>query len=236
VCFIDPFQGTVMANFNYKTLKARKVAIFTDVKSDYSKGLAKYFKESFVKLGGEITTELDFNGGDKDFKAQLTAIKSSNPDAVFVPGYYTDVALICIQARQLGLTVPLTGGDGWESDELVKIGQDAVEGDYFSTHYAPDVATEQSRNFVAEYQKRFNGKTPDAMAALGYDSAMILADAIKRAGVTDGPKVRAALAATKNFDGVTGVTTMNEQRDATKPAVILQVRNGKFKYLETVDP
>jgi len=236
VCFIDPFQGTVMANFSYNTLKARKVAIFTDVKSDYSKGLAKYFKESFLKLGGEITAELDFNGGDKDFKAQLTAIKASNPDVVFVPGYYTDVALICIQAKQLGINVPLCGGDGWEGEDLVKIGQDAVEGDYFSTHYSPEATTPKSQQFVADYQKRFNGKTPDAMAALGYDSAMVLADAIKRAGVTDGPKIRDALAATKNFDGVTGVTTINEQRDATKPAVILQVKDGKFKYLETVNP
>ena len=236
VCFIDPFQGTVLANFNYKTLKARKVAVFTDVKSDYSKGLAKYFKESFLKLGGTLTAELDFNGGDKDFKAQLTAIKASNPDAVFVPCYYTDAALICIQAKELGLNAPLTGGDGWESSDLVTIGQDAVEGDYFSTHYAPDVATANSRKFVADYQKRFNGKTPDAMAALGYDSALILADAMARAGTTDGPKVRDALAATKNFAGVTGVTTINGQRDATKPAVILQVRNGKFKYLETVNP
>ncbi len=236
VCFIDPFQGTVMANFDYNTLKARKVAILTDVKSDYSKGLAKFFKESFLKLGGQIVSELDFNGGDKDFNAQLTSIKAANPDAVFVPGYYTDVALICIQARQLGLTVPLTGGDGWESDDLVKIGQQAVEGCYFSTHYSPDMATEKSRKFVADYQARFNGKTPDAMAALGYDSAMILADAMKRAGTTDGPKVRDALAATKDFDGVTGITTINAQRDADKPAVILEVLNGKFKYLETVKP
>jgi branched-chain amino acid transport system substrate-binding protein len=236
VCFIDPFQGTVMANFATKTLKAKKVAVFTDVKSDYSKGLAKYFKEGFVANGGEIAAELDFNGGDKDFKAQLTAIKSTGPDAVFVPGYYTDAALICIQAKELGLNVPLFGGDGWESDELVKIGQDAVEGDYFSTHYAPDMATEKSKNFVADYQKRFSGKTPDAMAALGYDSAMILADAMKRAGSTDGQKVRDALAATRNFDGVTGKTTINEKRDATKSAVILQVKNGTFHYLETVNP
>lgn len=236
VCFIDPFQGTVMANFATKTLKARRVAVFTDVKSDYSKGLAKYFKEGFLANGGTLTDELDFNGGDKDFKAQLTAIKASNPDAVFVPGYYTDVALICIQAKQLGLNVPLFGGDGWESDQLVKIGQDAVEGNYFSTHYAPDVATEQSKNFVAAYQKRFDGKTPDAMAALGYDSALVLADAIKRAGSTDGQKIRDALAATKDFVGATGKTTINEKRDATKAAVILQVKDGKFKYLETVEP
>jgi branched-chain amino acid transport system substrate-binding protein len=236
VCFIDPFQGTVMANFATKTLKAKKVAVFTDVKSDYSKGLAKYFKEGFIAGGGQIITELDFNGGDKDFKAQLTAIKSANPDAVFIPGYYTDVALICIQAKQLGLSVPLFGGDGWESDQLVKIGQDAVEGHYFSTHYAPDVATEQSKNFVAAYQKRFAGKLPDAMAALGYDSALVLADAIKRAGSTDGQKVRDALAATKGFEGATGKTDINAQRDATKAAVILQVKDGKFKYLETVNP
>ena len=236
VCFIDPFQGTVMANFATKTLKAKKVAVFTDVKSDYSKGLAKYFKEAFLANGGIITDELDFNGGDKDFKAQLTAIKSANPDAVFVPGYYTDAALICIQAKQLGLNVPLFGGDGWESDQLVKIGGDAIEGNYFSTHYAADVATEQSKSFVAAYQKRFDGKMPDAMAALGYDSALVLADAIKRAGSTDGQKVRDALAATKDFSGATGKTTINEKRDATKAAVILQVKDGKFKYLETVEP
>jgi branched-chain amino acid transport system substrate-binding protein len=236
VCFIDPFQGTVMANFATKTLKAKKVAIFTDVKSDYSKGLAKYFKEGFTKAGGQITAELDFNGGDKDFKAQLTAIKGSSPDAVFVPGYYTDVALICIQAKQLGLDVPLFGGDGWESDQLVKIGGNAVEGDYFSTHYAPDVATDKVKSFVAAYQKRYQGKTPDAMAALGYDSAMLLADAMKRAGSTDGAKVRDALASTKDFDAVTGKITIDEKRDATKSAVILQVQGGKFKYLETVNP
>jgi len=236
VCFIDPFQGTVMANFATKTLKARKVAIFTDVKSDYSIGLAKFFKEGFLANGGQVVAELTYSGGDKDFKAQLTEIKSAGPDAVFVPGYYTDVALICIQAKQLDLKAPLFGGDGWESDQLVKIGQDAVEGTYFSTHYAPDVDTPQSRSFVASYEKRFDGKVPDAMAALGYDSVTILADAIKRAGTTDGPKVRDALAATKDFPCVTGTTSLNAQRNAVKPAVILQVKNGKFKYIETVNP
>src|SRR6185436_11073639 len=193
VCFIDPFQGTVMANFATRTLKAKKVAVFTDVKSDYSKGLAQFFKESFVKNGGQIVSELDFNGGDKDFKAQLTAIKSANPDAIFVPGYYTDAALICIQAKQLGLNIPLMGGDGWESDKLTEIGKDAVEGQYFSTHYHPDIGSEKSKAFVAAYKKRYQGKAPDAMAALGYDSALVLADAIKRAGSTDGAKVRDAL-------------------------------------------
>ena len=236
VCFIDPFQGTVMANFATKTLKAKKVAVFTDVKSDYSKGLAKFFKEQIVANGGQIVTELDYNGGDKDFKGQLTAIKSASPDGVFVPGYYTDVALICIQAKQLGLNVPFFGGDGWESEKLVEIGKDAVEKNYFSTHYHPDVGSEKSRKFVENYKKRYNGKTPDALAACGYDSALVLDDAIKRAGSTDGQKVRDALAATKDIEAVTGKITINDKRDAVKSAVILQVENGKFKFLEAVTP
>jgi branched-chain amino acid transport system substrate-binding protein len=236
VCFIDPFQGLVMANFAQKTLKAQKVAVFTDVKSDYSKGLAKFFKEGFTKGGGQIVAELDYNGGDKDFKGQLTAIKSANPEGVFVPGYYTDAALICIQAKEVGLTVPLFGGDGWESDQLTKIGKESVEGTYFSTHYSPDAGGEKGKAFVAAYQKRFGGKLPDAMAALGYDSAMILADAVKRAGKTDGQAVRDALAATKDFEAVTGKITINSQRDADKSAVILKVEGGKFKYIETIAP
>jgi branched-chain amino acid transport system substrate-binding protein len=236
VCFIDPFQGTVMANFATRTLKAKRVAVFTDVKSDYSKGLAQFFKESFTKSGGQIVAELDFNGGDKDFKAQLTAIKAANPDAVFVPGYYTDAALICIQAKQLGLNVPLMGGDGWESEKLIEIGKDAVEGHYFSTHYHPDVGSEKSKKFVENYKKRWNGKNPDALAACGYDSAIVLVDAMKRAGSTEGKKVREALTATKDFEAVTGRLTINEQRDAVKSAVILQVKGGKFAFLETVAP
>jgi branched-chain amino acid transport system substrate-binding protein len=236
VCFIDPFQGTVMANFASKTLKAKRVAVFTDVKNDYSKGLAKFFKEGFTAAGGQIVAELDFNAGDKDFKGQLTAIKAANPDAVFVPGYYTDVALICIQAKQLGLNVPFFGGDGWESSTLIEIGKDAVEGQYFSTHYSVDAGSEKVRSFVEAYKKRYGGKVPDAMAALGYDSAMILADAIKRAGSAEPPKIRDALAATKDFEAVTGKITINDKRDAVKSAVILQVKNGAFKYLETVAP
>lgn len=235
VCFIDPFQGTVMANFAQKTLKATKVAVFTDVKSDYSKGLAKFFKEGFSKTG-TLTAELDYSGGDKDFKAQLTTIKNSNPDAVFVPGYYTDVALIRIQARQLGLNVPFFGGDGWEGADLLTIGKDAVEGDYFSTHYSPEAGSPKGKVFVEAYKKRYNGKVPDAMAALGYDSAMILADAIKAAGSTEGVKIRDALAAVTNYEAVTGTMKLNEKRDAEKAAVILQVKNGAFQYLETVSP
>lgn len=236
VCFIDPFQGTVMANFATKTLKAKRVAVFTDVKSDYSKGLAKFFKERFLANGGEIVAELDYNGGDKDFKGQLTAIKAANPDGVFVPGYYTECALISIQAKQLGLTVPLFGGDGWESEKLFEIGGDSVVGNYLSTHYSPEVGSELSKKFVENYKKRWNGKTPDALAACGYDSALVLADAIKRAGSTDGQKVRDAIAATRNFPAVTGTITINEKRDATKSAVILKIAKGKYEYLETVEP
>ncbi|MEO7319800.1 MAG: ABC transporter substrate-binding protein [Chthoniobacteraceae bacterium] len=236
VCFIDPFQGTVMANFAKKTLKAQKIAIFTDVKSDYSKGLAKFFKEAFLAGGGQIVQELDFNGGDKDFKGQLTAIKGAGPEGVFVPGYYTDAALICIQAKEVGLTVPIFGGDGWESEKLTEIGKEAVEGTYFSTHYSPDAGGPKGAAFVAAYKKRFNGKLPDAMAALGYDSAMILADAMKRAGDTEGAKIRDALAATKDYDAVTGKITINGKRDAEKSAVILQVKGGKFAYVETIAP
>lgn len=235
VCFIDPFQGTVMANFAKNTLKVKRVAVFTDVKSDYSKGLAKFFKERHLANGGTIGAEFDFNGGDTDFKAQLTAIKASNPEAVFLPGYYTDVALICIQAKQLGLNVPIFGGDGWESEKLMEIGRDAVEGQYFSTHYHPDIGSPKSRQFVDTFKKKY-GSAPDAMAALGYDSAMILADAIKRAGSVEPAKVRDALAQTKDFDAVTGRITINGNRDATKAAVILRVEGGKMKYLETVQP
>lgn len=236
VCFIDPFQGTVMANFARKTLKAQKIAVFTDVKSDYSKGLAKFFKEAFTAAGGQIISELDFNGGDKDFKGQLTAIKATNPEGVFVPGYYTDAALICIQAKEVGLTVPIFGGDGWESEKLPEIGKDAVEGTYFSTHYSPDAGGPKGAAFIEAYKRRFNGKLPDAMAALGYDSAMILADAIKRAGATEGAKIRDALASTKEYDAVTGKISINAKRDAEKSAVILQVKGGKFAYVETIAP
>ncbi len=225
-----------MANFATKTLKLKRVAIFTDVKNDYSKGLAKFFKERFLANGGEIVAELDYNGGDKDFKAQITTIKSANPEGVFVPGYYTECALISVQAKQLGLTVPLFGGDGWESPKLFEIGGDAVNGDYLSTHYSPAVGNELSKHFVEAYKKRWDGKTPDALAACGYDSALVLADAIKRAGTTDGPKLRDAIAATKNFPAVTGTITINENRDATKSAVILAIKNGQYEYLETVEP
>jgi branched-chain amino acid transport system substrate-binding protein len=235
VCFIDPFQGTVMAQFARKTLKLNSVAVLTDVKSDYSLGLAKFFKESFAAAGGKIVTEQNYSGGDKDFNAQLTAIKATNPDGIFVPGYYTEVGLIALQARQLGITAPIFGGDGWESSALVPIGGAALEGCYFSTHFSPQDTTPVIQDFVKKFQAKFN-ETPDAMAALGYDSAMILADAMKRAGTTDGAKVRDMLAAEKDFAGVTGKITIDAQRNASKPAVILEIKGGQFNYVQTISP
>jgi branched-chain amino acid transport system substrate-binding protein len=236
VCFTDILQGKILANFAGQKLQAKKVAVFTDVKSDYSKGLAKYFKEHFTAAGGQIVTELDFNGGDKDFKAQITAIKGASPDAIFIPAYYTDVALICIQAKQLGVTVPIFGGDGWESEDLIKIGKEAVEGTYFSTHCSADSPGTKVSDFVAAYRKKFNGKTPDAMAMLGHDSVKILFEAIQKTGGTDAAKIREALATAKDFDGVSGKITIDAKRDATKPMVILQVKDGQFKLVDTVNP
>jgi branched-chain amino acid transport system substrate-binding protein len=235
VCFIDPFQGTVMANFATKTLNAKKVAVLTDAKSDYSKGLAKYFKEQFAKNGGTVVSELSYNGGDKDFKAQLNTIKASAPDAVFIPGYYNDVALIAIQAKEGGMKIPLFGGDGWESENLLEVGKDAVEGHYFSTHCSPEDVSPKMTAFVSAYKAKYH-KTPDAMAALGYDSAYVLAEAIKRAGTTEGPKLRDAIAATKDFAGVTGTFSLDDQRNAVKSAAIIQIKDGKFKFLETIAP
>jgi len=236
VCFTDPFQGRLLAEFARRTLKASQVAVLTDVAAPYSVGLAQYFTEPFVAGGGKVVMEKNFSSGDKDFKPQLTAIKAANPQAIFVPSYYTEAGLIAVQARQLGITVPLFGGDGWEAPELIQIGKEALEGTYYSTHYSAEDANPLVQEFVKKFRAKNNGETPDAMAALGYDSAMVLVDAIKRAGSTEGPKIRDALAATKDYVGVTGNTTMDGQRNATKAAVIITVKDGKFKYVETIKP
>ncbi len=236
VCFTDPFQGKLLAEFAKRTLKAQKVAIFSDVSAPYSVGLAQYFKEPFVTNGGQLSTEQKYTGGDKDFKAQLTAIKATGPDAIFVPGYYTDAGLIVAQARQLGINVPLFGGDGWEAPELLQIAGSALEGTYYSTHFSAENQDPKVQGFVAAYRAKYNGESPDAMAALGYDSAMVLADAIKRAGTTESAKLRDAIAATKDFDGLTGKTTLDAGRNATKSAVIITVKDNQFTYVETIAP
>jgi branched-chain amino acid transport system substrate-binding protein len=177
-----------------------------------------------------------YSEGDKDFKAQLTAIRAAGVDAIFVPGYYTEAALIAKQARELGLTIPLFGGDGWEAPQLLEIGGTAVEGCYYSTHYSPEDPAPLVQQFVQAFQARWGGEMPDAMAALGYDSALMLADAIKRAGSTDGARIRDALAATKGFAGVTGTTSMDADRNASKAAVIVVIKDGRFQFLESVAP
>ena len=236
VCFIDDFQGTVMAKFALAELKAKKVASLTSVSSPYSVGLAKFFKETFTKGGGQVVAEQKYNEGDKDFRAQLTAIKAANVDAVFIPGYYTEAALIARQARNLGITQPLFGGDGWESEKLLEIGGDALNNSYYSTHFTPENKDPKIAEFVQKFRARWNNETPDAYAALGYDALYVLVDSIKRAGTTDGAKLREAIGATKNFSGASGVTTLDKDRNASKPATIIAIKDGKLAFAKNVAP
>ena len=236
VCFIDPFQGTVMAKFAKEDLKVKKVAILSSVSNAYSLGLAKFFKETFTAAGGEIVTEKNLSEGDKDFRAQLTAVKAAGVEAVYVPCYYTEAALIVRQARDLGLTVPFFGGDGWEDEQLLKIGGEALNGCYYSTHFSAENTDPVVARFAAKYKARWNGEIPGAFSALGYDAVYVLADAIKRAGGTDGPKLRDALAATKDFPGVSGTTTIDKDRNASKSATIIALQDGKAKFFKTVAP
>jgi branched-chain amino acid transport system substrate-binding protein len=235
VCFIDEFQGAVMAKFCLNSLAKTKVAILKDVRQDYSVGFAQYFKDYFTKNGGTILTEQSYSSGDQDFKDQLIAIKATNPEAIFVPGYYNEVALIARQARELGISVPLLGGDGWDSPALTQIGGPAMEGNFFSNHFSIDDQAPVVQDFVKKYTDRFH-REPDAIAALGYDAARVLLDAITRAGSIEREKIRDAIAATKNFEGVTGAITINAQRDAEKPAQILTIKDGKFHFYELVTP
>jgi len=236
VCFLDSFQGTVMAKFAHETLGLRRVAILSSVSSAYSVGLAKHFKETFLAAGGSIAAEQKFAEGDKDFKAQLTTIRASGVDAIYVPAYYTETALISKQARELGLTIPLMGGDGWGSPELLEIGGDAVEGIYYSTHYSPDSTAPQVVEFVSNYRARWAGETPDAFAALGYDAALLLIDALERAQTTESAALRTAIAATRDLLGATGRTGIDEDGNASKAATIMTVRDGQFTYVGEVEP
>jgi len=236
ICFIDPFQGTVMARFAREHLELDKVAVLRDVRNDYSVGLANFFVESFRKLGGEVVGDQSYSAQDIDFKAQLTALRTLKPQAIFVPGYYTDVGLIARQARELGIDVPLLGGDGWDSAKLFEIGGDALQGSFFSNHYSLEDPSPRIRAFVAAWEKEYGERTPDALAALGYDAVHIAADAIRRAGSVEGEKIRDALARTRDFAGVTGTITIDEGRNAVKPAVVLKVENGRAVYAATVQP
>ena len=235
VCFIDPFQGFVMAKFANENLKLKKVAILRDVKNEYSVGLADAFVQEFKKRGGEIVDDLSYQSGDIDFKAQLTQIRSKNPDGIYIPGYYTEVGLIAQQARQLGIKAPLMGGDGWDSDKLSEIGKDAINGNYYSNHYTTESTDPAVTEFIKKFKAKYN-ETPDALAALGYDAAKILAAAIERAHDLSGNAIRDELAKTKDFAGVTGKITLNENRDAVKSAVIIQVDGKNRKYVTTISP
>jgi len=236
VCFTDDFQGAVAAKFATNTLKAKTAAILGDFQSDYSKGMSQFFREEFKRSGGRIVSDVTYTQTDSDFKGQLTAIRSAAPDVIFVPGYYGQVGVIAKQAKELGITAPLLGGDGWDAPQLWDLGGTALNGAYMVNHYSVDDPSPAVQKFVAAYKAKYAGVAPDAIAALGYDAMNVLADAIKRAGGTDSVKLRDAIAGTKGFAGVTGSININENRDAVKPAVVFELRDKKFVYKETIQP
>jgi branched-chain amino acid transport system substrate-binding protein len=238
VCFIDPFQGSVMAKFAANTLKAKTAAILGDVNSDYSKGLTQFFEEEFAKLGGKVVAKEAYTQTDPDFKGQLTKIRNLNPDVIYVPGYYGQVGIIAKQARELDMKMPLLGGDGWDSPELWKLGGASLKDTYISNHYSAENPAPEIQNFVKAYKAKFNVE-PDSLAALAYDAAKVLADALKRAGAgADSAKLRDAINATKEFAGVTGKITLDTKRNAVKPAVVLALNpdKSKFDFKETIYP
>ena len=234
-CFIDAFQGEVMARFAVKSLNAKKAAIMLDYNSPYSRGLTEFFELSFTKLGGQVVSKQSYTQGDADFRGQLSALKGMEPDVIYLPGYYGDIAIIAKQARELGLTQPLLGGDGWDAPELWSLAGDSINGSYISNHYSVEDPSPAIQKFVQDYKLQSGNLLPDAHAALAYDAMRFLVEAIQRAG-TDGPKLRDALAATKNFPGITGVISMDKDRNAVKPATVLKLEDGKYVYLETIQP
>jgi branched-chain amino acid transport system substrate-binding protein len=237
VCFIDPFQGEVLAKFAYNDLKARKAAILKDIQQDYSVGLTDSIQKTFTSLGGTVLDPVSYSSGDADFRAILTQVRAQRPDVIFATGYYPEAAIIVRQARQLGLNMPILGGDGWVGDAL-KNGREALKNTFISNHYSGENPDPVVQNFRKAYRAKFN-REPDSIAALGYDAAKVLADSIKRAGTTDGPKLRDAIASA-DVAGVTGRLKMNADRNVEKPAVIeeLQFVNGdvKYGYKTTINP
>jgi len=237
VCFIDPFQGEALAKFAYNDLKARRVAVLKDIQQDYSVGLTESIQKTFTGLGGQVLDPVSYSSGDADFRAILTQVRAQKPDAVFATGYYPEAAIIVRQARELGMMMPMLGGDGWVGDAL-KNGREALANSFISNHYSGDNPDPVVQNFKKAYRAKFN-REPDSIAALGFDSVKVLADSITRAASTDGPKVRDAIAAA-DVPGVTGRLKMNASRDVDKPAVIeeLQFVNGDVKYVfrTTISP
>lgn len=235
-CFIDPFQGTVMASFASNELKVKRAAIYIDNTSDYAKGLAQFFKENFVKNGGQVVIEEAYLQKDTDFKSTLTKIKAAKPDFIYIPGYYQEVGLIVKQAREMGITVPMAGGDGWDSAKLPEIaGKAALENTFFSSLYSPDDTSDLNKEFVAEYKKAYN-TNPDVFAALAYDSTLLVAKAIEDAGSADPAKIAEAMAKIKGFKGVSGEVTFNEEHNPIKSAVIIEHKDGKQTFKTKVNP
>lgn len=234
-CFIDDFQGVVCAKFALNNLKAKTGAVLYDVASEYNKGIAEVYKKSFEENGGKIVAFETYTTGDKDFSAQLTKITAANPDVLFLPNYYSEVPLQVQQAQRVGYKGKFLGSDSWGSAEIVKLGGTAMEGHYFSTHYAPDIATPEAQKFIADYKAKY-GSVPDDVAALTYDAVALLCQAIKAAGKVDRQAVRDALASIKEFKGVTGQMQFKGTGDPEKSAVILQIQGGQFKYFETAKP
>lgn len=236
VCFIDSFQGTVMANYTFNEIGATKVAVIQEISSDYSVGLVKYFEESFVGFGGEILGKSNFNTGDQDFTAQLTNIKELNPEAIFVPSNYTEGALLIKQARQLGITVPFIGTDTWEAPEFLQVGGEEVNGAVFSTFFTTEVPiTNESEKFLNAYREKY-GKEPASVTALGYDAYLVILAAIEKSGSTDPAVIAETIRKTTDFEGAAGMITLNDQGDAIKSAVIKHVDGGEFKFLTIVEP
>lgn len=225
VCFTDDFQAVAIARFVRENLKFSKAAILYDQSQAYSKGLRDEFTKSFKAMGGEVVSDQAYSGGDTDFSAQLANIRSSSPQIIFVPGYYTEGANVALQARRLGITAPLIGGDGWDSAEFGKIGGEAVLGSYFSNHSAPDQPSMTS--FTEKYKAKYDGQVPDALAGLGYDAMNLLFDAMKRSKSLKGKDLRDAIAATQGFGGVTGAITIDQNRNARKPAVIVEMKKDE---------
>jgi branched-chain amino acid transport system substrate-binding protein len=237
VCFIDPFQGFVCAKFarEHEGLKATKAAILYDQVAAYAVGLQDEFAKAFEQQGGEIVSRQTYQEGDQDFSAQLTAIRATQPDVIFIPGYYTDVGNIALQARKLGIKVPLLGGDGWDSAKLGEIAGESIDGCFYSNHYSHQDPDPRVQEFIKKYKERFNG-TPDGLAALGYDAARIVCEAIGKGASTKGSDIAAQLAATKDFSGVTGKISIDSDRNAVKPAVILEMKGGEPTYVTTIQP
>lgn len=234
-CFIDPFQGMVMAKFMTENLKLKKAAVMRDTKNDYSVGLSDIFSEKLKSLGGEIVTDNAYQEGDIDFKSQLTAIKAKNVEAIFIPGYYNEVALVAKQAKELGIKAVLLGGDGWSSPKLFEIAKDSINGNYFSNHYTTESTDPKTINYVKAFKAKYN-EVPDVMAALAYDATYILVEAIKNTQEINSENIRNELAKIKDFQGVTGKMSMDENRNAVKSAVVVQVQNENYKFITSVNP